>query len=1031
MPLPGNLTTIQVTGTFLDSQGNPLSGSISFAPPPELVDINTAIMYSTPVTAVLDSNGHFSVTLIATDNSTLAPAGWSYTVAENVRTARTYTIYVPHTLGTTVDLSTLIPLPTLTGSTSSTSVSAVAPGYAALAYNNNWSGVNTYTGEVIVPTPVNPSDAVTKAYADALSQGLTVKPSVQVATTAALPSNTYANGSSGIGATLTATANGALTVDGVAVEAGDRVLVMNEATAANNGIYTATQPGSSSTPYVLTRTADFDLATQIPGAFAFVEQGTVNAGNGFVVANEGPFTIGTTAISFTQFSGTGTITVGSGLVKNGNTLSLGVPVPVAFGGTGQATTQAALNALAGGTTAAQYLRGNGTNVVLSAIQAADLPAATGAAQGAIELTGDLGGTAASPQVVTTHLAAPLPLAQGGTGSATQNFVDLTSNQTIAGTKTFGTAPALPGGSAVALGWVNVKAYGAKGDGVTDDTAAIQAAINALTAGVVYFPPSTSGYLLNSSALSVASAGIVLRGDGAENTKLIIGGSFTGSAAVSITAYNCQVKYLSINGVSTTTISNPVADAIRITGVRRARVDAVTFFNINGWCVNVQATTSSSTSNELGTVLTRLYGSSCAGGIHFLGNTTQGYAVNSQVSNCSFYTGGVTTGASANLDGILVEDSWDVLLENNIVWMSSGTGSCLHIKGKSAATFVTNLDALGPSTGPCVLIEDGTNGSPQNVQIIGGVIQQGSPGILLTGGAAQVHISTSRIINNYTHGIQIAGTNSTIFLSELFYSLNGAGATGTNYDLNWSGTAVGYVTNNRFATPVVATGTAGVQNPVNVATAGQNVRFINTSFQGSGSSSSNWFTNLPSAVFDLSSGSIAYYTGVAFNASSGTSVAVTGGSTGQRLFGTTGFDATSIAHGVGVIGQSFDSYRQTCDGAMNFGPGTGSRDTNWSRQGAAVIGSTNSDIATGLAGKGFRTKEGSNAKQGTAVLAAGTVTVANTSVTANSRIFLTIQTPGGTVGSVYVSARTAGTSFTITSTSNTDTSTVAYEIFEPA
>jgi len=84
-----------------------------------------------------------------------------------------------------------------------------------------------------------------------------------------------------------------------------------------------------------------------------------------------------------------------------------------------------------------------------------------------------------------------------------------------------------------------------------------------------------------------------------------------------------------------------------------------------------------------------------------------------------------------------------------------------------------------------------------------------------------------------------------------------------------------------------------------------------------------------------------------------------------------------------------------------------------------------------AGKGLRVKEGSNAKQGTATLVAGAATVSNTSVTANSRIFLTSQADGGTPGWLRVSARTASTSFTITSSSGTDTSTVAYQIFEPA
>ena len=92
---------------------------------------------------------------------------------------------------------------------------------------------------------------------------------------------------------------------------------------------------------------------------------------------------------------------------------------------------------------------------------------------------------------------------------------------------------------------------------------------------------------------------------------------------------------------------------------------------------------------------------------------------------------------------------------------------------------------------------------------------------------------------------------------------------------------------------------------------------------------------------------------------------------------------------------------------------------------------NGTLSLPTSGSGLRVTEGSNCKQGTATLAAGTVTVANTSVTANSRIFLTGQADGGTPGFVRVSSRVPGTSFTITSSSGTDTSTVAYEIFEPA
>lgn len=96
--------------------------------------------------------------------------------------------------------------------------------------------------------------------------------------------------------------------------------------------------------------------------------------------------------------------------------------------------------------------------------------------------------------------------------------------------------------------------------------------------------------------------------------------------------------------------------------------------------------------------------------------------------------------------------------------------------------------------------------------------------------------------------------------------------------------------------------------------------------------------------------------------------------------------------------------------------------------ASILVPGNVDVA--LSGDGFKTAEGSNAKQGIATLAAGTVTVANTSVTANSRILPAGQAAGGTPGGVNVSGRTPGTSFTLTSTNAADTSVCAYEIFEP-
>lgn len=111
--------------------------------------------------------------------------------------------------------------------------------------------------------------------------------------------------------------------------------------------------------------------------------------------------------------------------------------------------------------------------------------------------------------------------------------------------------------------------------------------------------------------------------------------------------------------------------------------------------------------------------------------------------------------------------------------------------------------------------------------------------------------------------------------------------------------------------------------------------------------------------------------------------------------------------------------------------SGNTDLLLRSQGTGRVAASISDFAVNTAGKGLRVKEGSNAKQGVATLVSGSVVVANTSITATSRIMLTSQSDGGTPGFTRVSARVVGTSFTITSSSGTDTSVIGYQIFEPA
>jgi len=162
-----------------------------------------------------------------------------------------------------------------------------------------------------------------KTYVDATASGLDLKDSSHAATTAALAAVTYSNGSSGVGATLTANANGALTVDGQTMVAVERLLVKDQAAGLQNGIYTVTSTGSAGAVFVLTRTTDFDSTSEVTsGAFTFVETGTTNSDSGWVLTTDGTITIGTTALAFSQFSGAGQITAGTGLSKSGNTLNV-------------------------------------------------------------------------------------------------------------------------------------------------------------------------------------------------------------------------------------------------------------------------------------------------------------------------------------------------------------------------------------------------------------------------------------------------------------------------------------------------------------------------------------------------------------------------------------------------------------------------------------------------------------------------------------------------------------------------------------
>jgi hypothetical protein len=147
-------------------------------------------------------------------------------------------------------------------------------------------------------TPTNTTDAATKAYVDSVAQGLSVKTAVRVATTANI------------------TLSGIQTIDGVLLVAGDRVLVKNQSTTTQNGVYDAASGAWA-------RSADSDAGSELVNAFYFVTLGSTLQATGWTQSTPGPITIGSTAIVFNQFSGAADYQAGAGLTKTGLTFNVG------------------------------------------------------------------------------------------------------------------------------------------------------------------------------------------------------------------------------------------------------------------------------------------------------------------------------------------------------------------------------------------------------------------------------------------------------------------------------------------------------------------------------------------------------------------------------------------------------------------------------------------------------------------------------------------------------------------------------------
>ena len=379
--------------------------------------------------------------------------------------------------------------------------SSLTIGSTAISLGNTASSIAGLTSLTLTQDPINPLDAATKQYVDSTIEGLNIHAPAAAATTANLTA-TYNNGTSGVGATLTNSGTqAAFAVDGYTAALNDRILVKDQSTAAQNGVYTVTTGGSGSTNWVLTRATDMNVsgsgADQLgPGDYVFVVNGTQNAGTAWVVTTPLPITIGSTSITFVQFAGAGTYTAGTGLTLTGTQFSItntgvsaasygsasSVPA-IAINAQGQITsatdtaiaisasqiTSGSLGVARGGTgasslTANGILYGNGTSAVgatSAGVTGEVLVGNTGspptwATLSSSAVTSFSGGTTGlTPSSATQGaitLAGTLAAANGGTGINSYSVGDLLY---ASGTTTLAALPDVATGNALISGGVGV------------------------------------------------------------------------------------------------------------------------------------------------------------------------------------------------------------------------------------------------------------------------------------------------------------------------------------------------------------------------------------------------------------------------------------------------------------------------------------------------------------------------------------------------------------------------------------------------
>jgi hypothetical protein len=628
----------------------------------------------------------------------------------------------------------------------------------------------------------------------------------------------------------------------------------------------------------------------------------------------------------------------------------------------------------------------------------------------------------------------------------------------------------------AMGRFSVTAYGATGNGSTDDTTAIQAALNAAVAasgGAVYFPAGT--YKIT-SALTVPNTYNGLRICGAGIASNIVCHGNIDGFDIQAGDY-CWFDDLLISNAGTPTSGN----AISFTGIDAWRIDKV---KINGTWNGVYAT-GTGVGTATGITDTFIYAlnwacytqspisivntSLWAGSIGFVWDGV------GTVRLCRVDLAGplgITTRNSLGLTTSPSPDNgiWCTQVEFqseagtnpsegpgafNFNWASGYVHLVECVAGEAGVVFGGNvatqvISIIGGEYGgaPTIGYNNGINiqaGSKVNMAgvNIGGAASSSYDSVLIAAGVTDVTITGCYFwgaLGQSRYHINSAATGGTnVYTGNTFAAGSWTQASPVNYP---SGSAAHYTVAGNSAAPNVISQAAAagallsVTNTTSSPTA-PNAEIVSAAsgdqalgLQVSGDTNQRLQVSAAGSLL-WGSGSAAGDVKVDRAAADQLRISEVTGAGGPTLK-IVPTAAGNNVFGTDLTGDSAYRFLISGNGAMQWGPGSAGTDAVLQRSSAGVVAVSAGSFDVSTAGQGLRVAEGSNAKQGTATLSGGAVVVSNTSVTSSSRILLTAQSLGtvSTAQALAVTARSAGTSFTITSASASDTSVVAYEIFEP-